>query len=562
MNSDRLFRKVASLLDDVDMGCTDVKKIHQLVVEKLKAYSHYTHIGRVEVHQVKSKNMFHPTGENVFFKSDYAPVNLDESEAVVVEAEEINRTTCTIKFYPEAGYEWNDEEKEMALRISKLVSIIVSRADMLNDLSRIQYIDTMTGLDNSASVRRIGIELQDRKLIDKYVAMWVNLKGFKYTNKKYGPRIGDEMLKYVGLKMLTFIGSLDGNNYVSRFGGDNFFLLVLKDNVDVVLKEITSFEYNREILGREVDIELPIRAGVCVNDGKMTMSDMIANTNFAVDVARAGKEDIVWFNEEMGKKILNAKRMVMEFPKALANGDIMPYYQPKVGTYDGNLCGAEALCRWKLNDEILPPIAFLSAIERDGVVKELDLYMLECVCKDLRDWLDRGIEPVRTSVNYSKVDLGDRHLIEQTRDILRRYNIDSKYIEIEITETVGYEDDVLLESFIDSMRNDGIKISMDDFGTGYSSLYLFKDKCFDVVKIDKSFVDNISDGMGKDKVILTNMIKMLKELDVEITAEGVENEEQISFLKECGCQVIQGYFYDKPLPRDEFEKRLINREYK
>ncbi|MCR4715650.1 MAG: EAL domain-containing protein, partial [Lachnospiraceae bacterium] len=111
------------------------------------------------------------------------------------------------------------------------------------------------------------------------------------------------------------------------------------------------------------------------------------------------------------------------------------------------------------------------------------------------------------------------------------------------------------------MREAGIKISMDDFGTGYSSLYLFKDRTFDVVKIDKSFVDNITKDLPKDKVILTNMIRMLKELDVEITAEGVESEDQIKFLKESGCQVIQGYFYDKPLPHDEFEKRLVDRKY-
>ena len=555
-------RELTSIIDEIDIHECDPHSVHMKIVGILKDYAHALYLGKVEVTEYISPNVFFPLGDRREFKSEYSPVDIDdESNAIIFEMDELIHTVCTFKIYPEIGHEWTDDEKTSVMRVSKLIAIIISRSEYLAYLDKVEYLDVMTGLLNSSGMRRMGITLQDKQVIDKYVGAWVNLKSFKYINKKHGPRVGDQILRYVGLKFSKLVESMEGTNYVSRFGGDNFFFLVLRENAPKVLESISDLEYNLEIFGEKTVIKIPMRAGLYDNESGASMAEIIAGTNFALDVARERSLDIIWFDKEMGEKIMHSKRMVVEFPAAMEKGDIIPYYQPKVTTDGRELCGAEALVRWKQGDKVLPPIAFLPAIEREGSVRELDLYMLEQVCKDMRDWIDRGIEPVRTSVNYSRVNLSNPKLVEQTIDIIKKYGIDSKYIEIEITETVDNEDGDILAEFMSKMRDNDVKISMDDFGTGYSSLYLFKDRTFDVVKIDKSFVDNITKDLPKDKIVLNNMIRMLKELDVEITAEGVESEEQIDFLKACGCQVIQGYIFDKPLPHDEFEQRLINRKY-
>ncbi|MCR4716952.1 MAG: EAL domain-containing protein, partial [Lachnospiraceae bacterium] len=485
-------QEMYELIDGLDMRWSDPYKVHSYVVDTLKLHAHKFHLARVEVHEVVVPNMFYPNGKERTQKSDYAPINPDESAIITFDFENVNRVACTFKFYPEAGYEWNDDEKMLVMRVSKLVSLMISRSEMLGNLSRIEYIDMMTGLTNAAGMKCIGIELSDQNKMGKYVGIWYNLKGFKYINKKYGAALGDEMIVYVGKEILKLNDSLPGENYVSRFGGDNFFLMILRDNIDTVIKTLSSFKFTREVFGKEIVVDLLGRICLYDNVDGAPIGAIINSTNFALDVARELGKDIIWFNDEMGQKIVQSKKIVMEFPLAMKSGSIVPYYQPKVTVEGGELCGAEALVRWVQGDKILPPVAFLPFIEREGSVKELDLYMLEMVCKHMREWIDKGIDPVRTSVNYSKVNLTNPNLAEQTLDILKKYDIDTSLVEIEITETIDYEDNDLLEAFMKAMREAGIKISMDDFGTGYSSLYLFKDRTFDVVKIDKSFVDNIT----------------------------------------------------------------------
>ena len=182
--------------------------------------------------------------------------------------------------------------------------------------------------------------------------------------------------------------------------------------------------------------------------------------------------------------------------------------------------------------------------------------MLEEVCADLRKWLDSGIEPVRISINYSTLNLQNPRLADDTMAILEKYDIDPGYIEIELTETNGFEDNERMSKFISKMHEYGITISMDDFGTGYSSLNIFKNLDFDVVKLDKTFIDNIENGIEKDTVIMINMIKMLKELKIEIIAEGVETTKQLDFLRKHGCNFVQGYYFSKPVSREEFTEKL------
>ena len=285
------------------------------------------------------------------------------------------------------------------------------------------------------------------------------------------------------------------------------------------------------------------------------------NATAAFVMARRTHNDMVTFTEEMLQSIMDKKHLIASFPKLLRDGEMVPYYQPKVNIETNELCGCEALVRWNRDGEIIISEEFLPAIESDSIIRELDMYMLERVCADIRDWLDRGIEPVRVSINFSKMNLQNPNLGDDTLTILSKYNINPKYLEIELTETSGYEDMKALAMFIKQMHEIGVNVAMDDFGTGYSSLNIFKDFDFDVIKLDKSFVDNIENDIKKDEVIIKNIVKMLTEINVDVVAEGVETQKQLNFLKNTDCKIVQGFIFDEALQHDVFEEKLKNRKY-
>lgn len=174
----------------------------------------------------------------------------------------------------------------------------------------------------------------------------------------------------------------------------------------------------------------------------------------------------------------------------------------------------------------------------------------------MRDWKAKGIEPVRISVNFSKVHLQNPHLAEEILAVLQKYEIPPKYIEVELTEMSGYESYETLLNFVRAMRANGVSTSIDDFGTGYSSLNLLKDLNVDIIKLDKSFLSSLENHRKNDVIVIKNIIKMVNELDMEVIAEGVETVKQAEFLRGMHCCMAQGFLFDRPLPHDDFEKRL------
>ena len=215
------------------------------------------------------------------------------------------------------------------------------------------------------------------------------------------------------------------------------------------------------------------------------------------------------------------------------------------------------------NGKVVPPADFIPLFERDGSVCRLDFYVLDQVCRDIKAWKQQGIEPVTISVNFSKTHLHNPKVAEEILAVIGTYGIESKYIEIELTEMSDYSDYLALKTLVSKMKSHGIKTSIDDFGTGFSSLNLLTDFMFDIVKLDKSFLDNIEKhGSGTDEIVVRNIVKMVRELEMKTIAEGVETEEQARFLKNIDCSLVQGYLFDRPLPMQDFVERLHERKYK
>lgn len=264
------------------------------------------------------------------------------------------------------------------------------------------------------------------------------------------------------------------------------------------------------------------------------------------------------YGEQFDVKGLNFFRRLLQ---ALQNNEFVVYFQPKVSITDMKIAGAEALVRWVYDGQVLPPVKFIPFCERTGLVIDIDFYVLEETCKKMREWMDAGMQLVRISVNFSKYHFNEEGVAERIYNVINSYGIPPEYIEVEFTETAYLDKEELLEATVEKLKSYGIKSSIDDFGSGYSSLNLLQNMDFEVVKLDKSLLGK---GVENDKAkkVISSIIHMAKELNMEVLAEGVETVEELKLLKSLRCDIVQGFFFDKPLPVAEFEKRLRAGGYK
>ena len=222
------------------------------------------------------------------------------------------------------------------------------------------------------------------------------------------------------------------------------------------------------------------------------------------------------------------------------------------------ICGAEALVRWVRDGQVIPPAQFLPQLEREGSICKLDYYVLEMTCRFIRDRLGRGKEAPCISVNFSRKHLDEDDMVERIIEIIERYGIDHSYIEIELTESEDFQNYEIMSRIVNGLKQYGIGTSIDDFGTGFSSLNMIKKVDLNVIKIDKSFIPLEWEypEKEKDKIMFGNIVGLVRQLGKKTIAEGVETQEQLEYLKEAGCDIVQGYVFDRPLPEAAFEERL------
>lgn len=485
-----------------------------------------------------------------------------EDCAVAVSTASKQGGVMSVSVYPEKGIGWNEAEKQAMELIAKTCCLLCSRAKAVELMEEVRFTDNLTGVANTDGFTRyVGMLAAKGELVN-YAAAFMNIKNFKYVNKVYGSRQGDKLLKLFAESMNRFIGT-DGK--FARLGGDNFILLIKKGRVNDlrVFIDALSFEMGEGEITQAYDLRL--RMGIyeaCQND---TVSDIMNNSSIAYINARSDRvKDVVYFSPVLLEESNHRKTISTLFPKALESREFAVYYQPKVSLDDNKLCGCEALCRWIRDGKVVPPMEFIPVLESEGSICRLDFYVLERVCEDIKGWLDSGIEPVKVSVNFSKNHLHNKRLADQIIGIIKKYGIDGKYLEIELTEMTGSDDLNAMSVFVDVMKENGVGTSIDDFGTGYSSLNLLKDLDVDVIKLDKSFFTNINEadgGISTDRIVVKNIVNMVNELNMEAISEGVETKSQADFLRNVNCSMAQGFLFDRPLPKGEFETRLTDGEF-
>ncbi len=541
----------------INQHCKSAEALNKIISRWIAPLAEEMHIGYLAVHLDTPSNSLAPQGKHInaeIYQSDYDCNQIWGVKFITPES-----GICILSTAPERNYHWTDLEKEEVHFFLECLFVRFGRARMGQLLSKVSISDFLTSAMNSRGMAVYGKELEQKGELKNYNALFMNLKNFKYINRAAGQLKGDEILvKYCR----TVQGFLLPGEKLSRPGGDNFFLLVRKERTEMVLKFLQEVPITVYVENVQKTYRITANIGIyqiCRQDNIDNAMDLA--TVALNEVKHSGKGvDKLWYAPYMMEKIMHDKRISQVFPKALTDGEFLVYYQPKVTLETQKLCGCEALARWFHEGKIVPPMEFVPVLEREGTVCNLDFYVFEKVCYDLRRWMDVGIEPVRISVNFSQQHLKNKRLSDEILAIMQKYDIESRYIEIELTEMSGAKDRDAMLAFLQKMRDYGICTSIDDFGTGFSSLNMLREFHMDIIKLDKSFVDKIAmttPDSASDRIVIQNIVHMVQDLQLEIISEGVETKEQAEFLRNIHCNMAQGFLFDKPLPHDEFEKRLL-----
>lgn len=393
--------------------------------------------------------------------------------------------------------------------------------------------------------------------IESYGFVHFDIKDFKMVNEIFGHVIGNLVLTRISEK-------LQEQNWIyfgARCDNDNFAMMTypfeqeeFREKLEKLFSEITEME---ELEG----YKLSYRCGAVLAKDATGIGSMAADP--AKLAQSQGKKpngtEICFYTEEMKEREIRGKKLKNELPDAIKNGELIVFLQPKYDANTEKLMGAEALVRWNYKHErIMPPNMFIPYLEKDGAIEKIDQFVLDRVCYKMDKWIKAGKPLYPVSVNLSRVQLNNPDLVEILCKIVDKYGVPHELIEFELTESAAYDNKEYLLQVMHQLRAEGFKLSMDDFGTGYSSLSLLKDMPLNVLKIDKSFVDDIA-GFSeehKEQLIVKDIICMTRHMNVASLAEGVETFEQKELLKEWGCQFIQGYYYSKPVPIEEYELLL------
>lgn len=454
---------------------------------------------------------------------------------------------------------WTDQEKRDMDIMFEILFFHLGKFRLMGIVRTSSITDYMTGLPNTEGYFVAAEALLNKNELKNYNAFYFNLKGFGLVNMKYGKDEADKIIcRYIAV-LKDFI---QGDECLGRLGGDNFVALILKNRTMPFLKLIEKTETYAYVAGQMITVEISAVAGILeIEDDIKDYGQLISDCAVALNVAKnVTKRPFMFLTKEMNKRAMRQKQIRAQFRPALQQGEFVAYYQPKVETDTYSIAGAEALVRWISGGKIVPPGDFIPLIEADGTVCELDFYMLGRVCHDINMWKTKGIEPVRVSVNFSRKHLLNPNFPQQIIDMINDFGINPKYIEIEITETANEEESDMLNIFMHKMQEHGIATAIDDFGTGVSSFNILRNFAVDVLKIDKSFIDD-EVMTESDTIVITNIVKMARELNMDVITEGVENWNQVEFLHDIDCHVVQGFLFDRPMPVEQFTEKLIMKRY-
>ena len=459
---------------------------------------------------------------------------------------------------------WNSnilhDEDGNVLGIVAIGVDISERRKMERQLHDLAYHDRLTGLPNRTMFEEYMAQLLYYSAeIKRYFAMiYIDIDNFKHINDSMGHRAGDKLIVDVAniIKM-----QFEKPNMVARLSGDEF-VIIINDvkNVDFIREQLnelltkirTPWVYNNQ------DFFVSVSMGIALfpEDGR-DLSTLLQNADTAMFHKKEnGKDGYSFYNKEMRELTLNYIQLSSQLRLAIYNNEFDLYYQPQFSLETGELVGVEALIRWIHPEKgLISPNNFIPLAEKTGYIKEIDEWVLKTACAQKKQWEERFGQSIHMSINVSSKRLTDHHFIENMSKCILEEDITCSGIELEITETAIIENIDIALSAIQQLKEFGFKIALDDFGTGYSSLTYLQRLPIDTLKIDRSFTQKIT-NQEEQHFLITSLIQLAHDLNIDVVAEGIETKEQLVFLRKNECDIGQGYYYSKPVPSDEMENLI------
>ena len=452
-------------------------------------------------------------------------------------------------------------------RITNYLAIKEDVTEKKRNEARIEnlvHFDQLTGLPNRTLLNdrfKYALSLAQRSR-EQLAVMFLDLDNFKTINDTLGHTIGDQLLIEVSKRLKA---ALREEDTISRQGGDEFFLILPgtdengATNVATKLIEAVSRPY--QIEQHELISTPSIGIAIYPHDGE-DLEILSKNADTAMFRAKqGGRNNFRFFTPEMQAHSVHTLQLSNALRHALARNQLQLHYQPQVSIQDGHVVGAEALLRWQHPElGMIPPAEFIPLAENNGQIAQIGEWVLRTATRQLKEWLNRGLPPMVMAVNLSAIQFRQPNLLELVTGILGEVGLAHEYLELELTEAVAMDDPQAAIKIMDKLHACGIRMSIDDFGTGYSSLSYLKRFKVHKLKIDQSFVRDITDNPD-DKAIVTAIINLARSLGIQTIAEGVETAGQLAFLRLQGCDEVQGYYFSKPLPAESFAAYLQKQKH-
>lgn len=441
-----------------------------------------------------------------------------------------------------------------------VISDITDRKRAEEQVYQLAHYDSLTGLPNRTLLRdRLGQAMSDARRRDARVAvLFLDLDRFKTVNDSLGHEVGDKLLKAVSLRLRE---NMRDSDTISRQGGDEF-LLILRDVVDPpaaarVAEKLLEAVARPCVVG---DYELHITPSIGISlfpDDAADIDELIRNADAAMYHAKEhGRFNFQFFTPEMNTRAYERLSLESRLRQAIERREFGLHYQPQVDLRTGAIMGVEALLRWnRPGQEGVSPSVFVPVLESSGLIGQVGEWVLREACRQNKRWQEAGLPAIPVAVNLSAIQFNRRNMADSISAILAETGLEARHLELEFTESAVMQDTREMGNIIRRLDELGVQLALDDFGTGYSSLSYLKRFHLDKIKIDQSFVRDISVD-ADDAAITTAIIGMARNLKVMVVAEGVETREQCEFLQGHGCDGIQGYYFCKPLPAEEFAALL------
>ena len=409
--------------------------------------------------------------------------------------------------------------------------------------------DLLTKLFDRNTFFSLAQEMIAQKEEGTYRMVFVNIDSFKMVNEQYGIESGDEVLKWVGESLQRLTDATSG--ICARISSDNFAMLYEEE---LVCQSMIDDTYSMAVCPPAINKKIKLTVGrYIVKDKSLPVVSMFDRARIAAGQIKGDYEVSFNFYDDSMRNLLIKKQSITDnMEDAVANHEFVVWYQPQYNHANRKIVGVEALVRWKREGQFVSPAEFIPLFEQNGFIYKLDKYVWETVCNDISKWIDEGNELIPVSVNISRKDILHDDFIDTLRNLLARYRIDYKYMRLEITESAFAEETGLITKKVNELIRLGFVVEIDDFGSGYSSLNTLKDVPASVLKLDMRFFEQTS-NVQRAGLVIESTIRMAKWLGMSVIAEGVEEEAQADFLKSIGCHYIQGYYYAKPMPKEDFE---------